>query len=198
MEQPRAWAAMRHRAIASVDVLGVGPSLAGRFPAPGLCDDNSERLASTIGTFGLSEVFSGCFFRDKSAFSPHQLNQTAKNLKLYGERADKGDTGAQYNLGLIYEPGGGGPQDDAQAYMRVSIRAVHGDHEALAYRDEIDKQMTLARNAEGKKLALEWKPVGAGVTTPPNATTTPMTGVSPPISPPSPGLPFSHSRIGPV
>ena len=43
------------------------------------------------------------------------------------EKAEQGDVQAQYNLGIMYETGRGGPQDDAEAVRWYRLAAEQGD-----------------------------------------------------------------------
>ena len=45
-------------------------------------------------------------------------------------KAEQGDVQAQYNLGIMYETGRGGPQDDAEAVRWYRLAAEQGDAEA--------------------------------------------------------------------
>ena len=122
----------------------------------------------------------------------------AEAAKWYRKAADQGNATAQYNLGYNYEFGHGVPQDDVQAYKWLSLAVAHGDNTAPSAREYLEKQMTPAQIAEAKKLASEWKPVGAGAIAPPTASPAPTTGVSQPIAPASAGPASPHPRIGPV
>jgi hypothetical protein len=97
----------------------------------------------------------------------------------------------------MYANGHGVPHDDVQAYVWCSLAAAGGNGAAAYYRDNFEKKMTPEQIAQAKKLASEWKPVGAGATAPPTASA-PTTGGSPPIAPNPVGPPSSHPRIGAV
>ena len=45
-------------------------------------------------------------------------------------KAEQGDVQAQYNLGIMYETGRGGPQDEAEAVRWYRLAAEQGDAEA--------------------------------------------------------------------
>jgi hypothetical protein len=122
----------------------------------------------------------------------------AEAVKWYRKAADQGNPTAQYNLGYSYEFGHGVPQDDVQAYKWLSLAVAHGDNTAPSAREYLEKRMTPAQIAEAKKLASEWKPTGTDSTAQPTTSTTPPTGVSPPVSPASTIPASPHPRIGPV
>lgn len=122
----------------------------------------------------------------------------AEAIKWHRKAANQGDFFAQYDIGNMYEIGRGVPQDNVQACMWFSLAATRGHRLSASRRDTIEKKMTPAQIAGAKKLTSEWRPVGAGATGPPAASTTPTAGVSQPVtSPPPPSGPASsHPRIG--
>jgi hypothetical protein len=190
---------MRHRLIASIPVIGLAPGLAGR---QGMCDHdtgNCLELALLSAPIGVPIVVVASAIREPS---PQPSTATAAPHDTPDERsyrlaAEKGDAQAQCNLGLLYSQRNI-PQDDIVADMWFALAATGGNHDAARDRGLIEKRMTPAQIAEVKKLASEWKPVGARITAPPEASTTPTTGVSPPTAPTLTGPASSHPRIGPV
>jgi len=72
--------------------------------------------------------------------------------------AEKGETAAQYNLGLMYSQGRGVPQDYVQAHMWFNLAAAQDIKYAADSRDEIANGITPAQIAEAQRLAREWKP----------------------------------------
>ena len=53
--------------------------------------------------------------------------QTADAVEAIRRAAEQGDADAQYNLGLMYDNGGGVPEDDAEAVRRYRLAADQGD-----------------------------------------------------------------------
>ena len=77
---------------------------------------------------------------------------------IYRLSADKGDAGAQFSLGFMYQKGLGVPQDYVRAYMWFDLAAAQGTKGAAEWRELIAARMTPAQIAEAQKLAREWKP----------------------------------------
>lgn len=67
--------------------------------------------------------------------------------------AEKGNAGAQYKLGFLYEEGRGIKQDFVQAHTWYDIAALRGEETAATSRDRIAHKMTPAQIAEAKRLA---------------------------------------------
>ncbi len=57
----------------------------------------------------------------------------AEAAKWYRLAADQGDTGGQYNLGLMYARGQGVPQDDTEAVKWYRLATEQGFAEAQYY-----------------------------------------------------------------
>ena len=91
----------------------------------------------------------------------YQSGNYSTALRLWRPLAERGDAGAQFNLGVMYNNGRGVPKDYARAYMWFSLAAAGGDQTAGDYRDTVEKSMSQAQIAEAQKLAREWKPSGA-------------------------------------
>ena len=77
--------------------------------------------------------------------------------------AEAGDTGAQLNLGWMYEVGLGVPQDHVQAHRWSNIAVANTTNiedrdRAVRDRDRIAQKMSTHQIAEAQKLAREWKP----------------------------------------
>ncbi len=71
-------------------------------------------------------------------------------------KAEQGDVGAQYNLGLMYANGQGVIQDDVMAHMYWNVAAVSGDKAAAKNRGIIAKRMTPSQLEKAQDLAREW------------------------------------------
>ncbi len=87
----------------------------------------------------------------------------AEAAKWYRRAAEQDYAKAQYNLGVAYEYGEGVEQDYVQAHMWYNLAASRmpaGNERdgAVEKRDNIEKRMTPAQEAEAQKLAREWKP----------------------------------------
>src|SRR5208337_1323703 len=84
-------------------------------------------------------------------------------MHLIRPLAEQGNTGAQTDLGVIYDSGLGVPQDYAQAHMWFSLAASRAPDaavrgQAVKARDAVAAKMTPAQIAEAQRLASEWKP----------------------------------------
>jgi TPR repeat protein len=78
-------------------------------------------------------------------------------VKLLTPLAEKGDTDAQYTLGLAHSKLTG-REDQMQAVMWLDLVAKSGDTEAAADRDRIGSDMKPEDFEEAKKRAADWKP----------------------------------------
>ena len=93
-------------------------------------------------------------------------------VKWYRKSAEQGNANAQYNLGLMYQSGGGGlqdpifgeildlkgamTQDRVKAYAWFNLSSANGFEDASEQRDRIAKSMRPDQIAEGQKLSREW------------------------------------------
>ena len=75
-----------------------------------------------------------------------------KELK---ELAGQGDAMAQYNLGVMYATGQGGPQDFVEAYAWFSVAVAGGDGNAVGNRDLAASKLTPDQSSEGQKRVTE-------------------------------------------
>ena len=81
----------------------------------------------------------------------------------FRKAANQGNAYAQQDLGLMYVQEKVVRQDDAQAYMWLSLAAANlagkeDRDQAVKNRDIVSAKMTPAQIAEAQKLAREWKP----------------------------------------
>lgn len=78
----------------------------------------------------------------------------------YRKSADQGYSGAQYDLGVMYELGQGVRQDYVLAYMWPDLAASisRPDDFMVEKRDEVAAKMTPDQIAEAQRLAREWRP----------------------------------------
>jgi TPR repeat protein len=77
--------------------------------------------------------------------------------KWYQMAAEKGQAGAQYQLGYMYYAGKGVSQDNVQAYMWFALAAAQGQTDQ---RGTVAKRMTRSQIAKARNLARSWKPTG--------------------------------------
>lgn len=81
--------------------------------------------------------------------------------KWYLLAANQGDPFAQRNLGIMYSSGGGLPRNPVLAHMWINLAAskMKGQHrvELMAYREELESQMTQTQVAEAQRLASSFK-----------------------------------------
>ena len=73
--------------------------------------------------------------------------------------AERGDSNAQYMLGMFYGNGVGVPQDRVKAYMWLSLAASQGRENAATIRDLTARLMTAKQIEEGRQLAAQWTAV---------------------------------------
>ena len=86
----------------------------------------------------------------------------AEALKQWKEAARLGDSRAMLALGRLYVKGVGAPQDYVLAHMWFNLAAGRGESRAIAERDALARQMTVAERAEAQKLARTWRPGSPG------------------------------------
>lgn len=73
-------------------------------------------------------------------------------------QAGLGDRDAQYAMGLIYAEGRGVEQDDARAFMWLTLAGEQGDRDAYSLRDVIGANMSAADHARALELYKERRP----------------------------------------
>jgi TPR repeat protein len=78
------------------------------------------------------------------------------DLKRFELDAEKGTSGALYNLGLIFSVGKGVEPDLITAHKWFNLAALRGSEEAKAQRKELAGLMSAAEVAEAQRLAREW------------------------------------------
>ena len=74
-------------------------------------------------------------------------------------KANAGDAGAQYNLGLMYGNGQSVQEDYVEGYKWLNLAASRASSEKKRYAETLDvvaKTMTPAQLAKAQKLAREW------------------------------------------
>lgn len=72
--------------------------------------------------------------------------------------AELGDVNAQYAMGLIYAEGRGVPQDDALAFLWLTLAGDQGDEDAMSLRDVIGANMSETDHARALALYRERRP----------------------------------------
>ncbi|MEQ8745690.1 hypothetical protein [Pyruvatibacter sp.] len=78
------------------------------------------------------------------------------DLKRFELAAEKGTSGALYNLGLIFSVGKGVEPDLVTAHKWFNLAALRGSDEAKAQRKELADMMSAAEIAEAQRQAREW------------------------------------------
>jgi TPR repeat protein len=96
----------------------------------------------------------GAFEDDKAAIGRGDYGTVLQHLEPL---ADQGNADAQFNLGLMYRDGRGVPQDDAAAYMWLTLATAQGDKKAKEIRDNLAKRMTHGQIEEATLLVREWR-----------------------------------------
>ena len=89
--------------------------------------------------------------------APKKADLDAETKALI-QKTEKGDAGAQLLLGGMYLYGIGVPKDEAEAYKWYLLAGAQGDEQAKKSIADIEKDLTPAQRAEGKRLARVWKP----------------------------------------
>ena len=105
-------------------------------------------------------LFSGSVFGDDlidglNAYTRQDYKEAVKLLRLSAER---GNTLAQYNLGVMHDNGKGVPQDYVLAYKWWIIAGSNGDKDAVKNRNIIEKSMSKQQIEKAQELARNWKP----------------------------------------
>ncbi|HHT9952118.1 TPA: tetratricopeptide repeat protein [Legionella pneumophila] len=70
--------------------------------------------------------------------------------------AEKGNPGAQFNLGVMYRKGQSVPQNYILSYMWYFIAGTNGDKDAMKDRNKIAKNMTKSQIEKAQLMAQEW------------------------------------------
>ena len=71
----------------------------------------------------------------------------------YRRAAEPGDAQAQFNLGVMYAPRQGVPQDFIRAHMGYNVAAVAWDSDdAREHRDNVASRMTAAQIGKAQKM----------------------------------------------
>lgn len=73
-------------------------------------------------------------------------------------QAELGDMNAQYGMGLIYAEGRGVQQDDALAFLWLTLAGDQGDQDAISLRDVIGANMSEADHTRALALYKERRP----------------------------------------
>ena len=74
------------------------------------------------------------------------------------ERAERGDAGAQYNLGVRYDKGQGVPKDYVSAHMWFNLSGSNGYKDAVKNRNIVEEKMSKQQIEKAQELARNWKP----------------------------------------
>ena len=77
-------------------------------------------------------------------------------VKWWHMAAERGDAGAQLNLGVAHDKGEGVPQDYVQAHKWYNLAAMQSYKYGAKYRDRVAKKMTSADISKAQKLAAQW------------------------------------------
>ncbi len=82
--------------------------------------------------------------------------------RWYRCAAEQGEPNAQFHLGQLYDRGQGVPEDTVEAAKWLTLAAAYAPRDRRAYwetmRDTIGGKMTLDELAEGRRLAVAWRP----------------------------------------
>ena len=105
-------------------------------------------------------LFSGSAFGDDlidglNAYTRQDYKEAAKLLRLSAER---GNTLAQYTLGVMYTQGLGVPQDYVLAHMRFSLSGSNEHKDVVKNRNIVEEKMSKQQIEKAQELARSWKP----------------------------------------
>lgn len=79
-------------------------------------------------------------------------------LYWYSKVANRGDTSAQYNLGVLYNKGGFGiSKNYVHAHKWLNIAQANGETKAKGFLKHLETKMTAAQINEAQRLASSWK-----------------------------------------
>ena len=67
--------------------------------------------------------------------------------------AERGDADPQFNLSIMYNNGGGVPEDDVRAYAWLNLAAEQGFEPAVKVSDSLRERMTRKQIARARKLS---------------------------------------------
>lgn len=81
----------------------------------------------------------------------------AEAARLCTLAAQKGNAGAQFNIGLMYANGKGVLANQARAHMWLSVAISSGFTMAFEKRRYIELNMTDEELHEARRLAIEWR-----------------------------------------
>lgn len=84
------------------------------------------------------------------------MRMAGEKLQDFERAAIAGRVDAQYQLGLLYSTGHGGPADYVAAHMWLNIAAARGSAEARRLRAELAENMSREQIAEAQRRAREW------------------------------------------
>jgi S1-C subfamily serine protease len=88
----------------------------------------------------------------------------AEAARWFRKAADQGLIDAQYELGCKYGKGEGVAKDKVERYKWLLLAGAHGDKRVQSWLTIVEESMTPAQRAQGQRLAREWKPVSAALT----------------------------------
>ena len=98
--------------------------------------------------------------------------------------AEAGDTGAQLELGILFEYGFNYKGNEIPALTWYTLSANQGSAKAVKLRDALKAKMTEKEVQEAMEQAAQYKPSGKPVTTPPPAAPAPAAEAPIDFSPP--------------
>ena len=82
-----------------------------------------------------------------------RMEMSAEQVEL---GAQTGAPDALFELGMLYATGRDVAADLVVAHKWFNLAAVRGNHDALAHRIELAREMSADQVAEAQKLAREW------------------------------------------
>jgi TPR repeat protein len=92
----------------------------------------------------------------KKGLAAYKRGDYATAVAEWRPLAERGHSGAQYNLGFNYIQGKGVPKDLVQAYFWFDLAARQGKGIAKQLRDGIANKMTPAQIAEARARVRSW------------------------------------------
>jgi TPR repeat protein len=92
----------------------------------------------------------------KKGLTAYKKGDYEAAIREWRPLAEKGNAGAQYNLGFNYVQGKGVPKDLVQAYFWFDLAARQNKGIAKQLRDGIAQKMTTAQITEARSLVETW------------------------------------------
>ena len=114
-----------------------------------------RKCTGSRSVINVAFVIFSCSFGLSSLGEAAEVDTAYSNasLSLVANDAEAGNAEAQFNLGISYYNGDGGPQDFLSAYAWFGVASTQGHEGAMTFRDNIGAQLDPASLAEAREHA---------------------------------------------